>query len=153
MKKLLIILLSALWVNAYSQNDFIMKSNVYPIVVISISDKECAMLIDTGSGINMIDESVIKKDSVIEADAVVNSFAGEFSLNGFYIGNADFKGRNITKIMTGDIKKAFKNISVKTKLEVVGILGTPAIKQLGMIIDLSRGIVTIKNEPNNLADK
>lgn len=153
MKKLLFILLSVLWANAYSQNDFIMKSNIYPIISIYINNMECVMLIDTGSGINMIDESVIKKDSVIEADAVVNSFAGKFSLNGFYIGKAEFKERGITKIMTGDIKKALKNISVKTKSDVVGILGTPAIKELGMVIDLSRGIITIKSEPNNLADK
>ena len=144
MKKLLIILFSVLCVNTYSQNDFIMKSNVYPIISISVNNMECIMLIDTGSGINMIDESVIKDDSIIEAEAVVNSFAGEFSLNGFYIGKAEFKGRGITKIMTGNIKKALKNISVKTKSDVVGILGTPAIKELGMIIDLKRGIVTIK---------
>ena len=31
-----------------------------------------------------------------------------------------------------------------TKSDVVGILGTPAIKELGMIIDLSGGIITIK---------
>ena len=44
-------------------------------------------------------------------------------------------------------------IKPETGIKIVGILGTPGIKQLGMIIDLSRGIVTIKSEPNNLADK
>ena len=44
-------------------------------------------------------------------------------------------------------------MEAETGIEVVGILGTPAIKQLGMIIDLSGGIVTIKAEANNLADK
>ena len=35
------------------------------------------------------------------------------------------------------------NILQATGIKIAGILGTPAIKELGMVIDLSRGIVTI----------
>ena len=36
--------------------------------------------------------------------------------------------------------------NLKSLETIAGILGTPAIKELGMIIDLSRGIVTIKKK-------
>ena len=38
------------------------------------------------------------------------------------------------------------NILQATGIKIAGILGTPAIKELGMVIDLSRGIMTLKSE-------
>lgn len=54
------------------------------------------------------------------------------------------KGRAVSLFYSVDIDAVCKSMEAETGIEVVGILGTPAIRQLGMIIDLRRGIVTIK---------
>ena len=143
MKKLIILFLLKAS-TCYSQNDFIMKSNTYPIIEIEVDGNLFCVLIDTGSGINILDERIIKAKDVVTAESTINSFAGYFKLNGLYTKKCDYNGRLISKFLVGDIKHALKQISIKTKVDVVGILGTPAIKELGMVIDLSRGIVTIK---------
>lgn len=120
-----------------------MKSNTYPIIEIKVDGNLFCVLIDTGSGINILDERIVKVKDVVAAESTINSFAGYFNLNGLYTKKCDYNGRLISKFLVGDIKHALKQISIKTKADVVGILGTPAIKELGMVIDLSRGIVTI----------
>ena len=142
MKKLIILFL-LIASTCYSQNDFIMKSNTYPIIEIKVDGNLFCVLIDTGSGINILDERIVKAKDVVTAESTINSFAGYFKLNGLYTKKCDYNGRLISKFLVGDIKHALKQISIKTKFDVVGILGTPAIKELGMVIDLSRGIVTI----------
>ena len=60
------------------------------------------------------------------------------------LGEITLGGINVYQFVMVDISELTDNIFQSTGIEVVGILGTPAIKELGMIIDLSRGIVTIK---------
>ena len=64
----------------------------------------------------------------------------------FLISKTDIvvKDRQLFNFYSVDISASCQSIEAETGIEVVGILGTPAIKELGMIIDLSRGIVTIK---------
>ena len=143
MRLLLIGLLLQITAYVYSQNDFIMLSNTYPVVDVSVNGMAYAMLIDTGASINIIDSAIVSNCDVVFAEAQANSFAGMFSLSGFFIGSVEYKNRKVSKFMVGDIAKALKNVSSKTKLEIAGILGTPAIKELGMVIDLRRGIVTL----------
>lgn len=145
MRLLLICLLLQITASVYSQNDFIMLSNTYPVVDVSVNGRTCAMLIDTGASINIIDSAIVGNCDVVFAEAKANSFAGMFSLSGFFIGNVEYKNRKISKFMVSDIAQALKNVSSKTKLEVVGILGAPAIKELGMIINLKQGVITIKD--------
>ena len=57
--------------------------------------------------------------------------------------NVNVKNRNASTFYSVDIESSCKSIDAETGIEVAGILGTPAIKELGMVIDLSRGIVTI----------
>lgn len=56
------------------------------------------------------------------------------------------KSRPATGFIATEIAEAFKPIELKTGIKIAGILGTTAIKELGMVIDLRRGIVTLKPE-------
>ena len=60
-------------------------------------------------------------------------------------------GINVYQFVMVDISELTDNIFQSTGIEVAGILGTPAIKELGMVIDLSRGIVTINKKNGNTA--
>ena len=54
--------------------------------------------------------------------------------------------RKVSTFYSVDIEASRKSMEAETGIEVAGILGTPAIKELGMVIDLRRGIVTLKPE-------
>ena len=53
------------------------------------------------------------------------------------------KGRQVNQFISSDLTAIRESILQSTGINIAGILGTPAIKELGMVIDLSRGIVTI----------
>ena len=154
MKKLIILLL-IVCTNVNAQNDFLLKSYDRPIIEATVNGNDCYLLIDTGSSINIVDFSQlddlgIKRRFKI-GDAV--GIAGGSVLWQIFQVPATVKGRNVTQFIASDLTAVRESILQSTGIKISGILGTPAIKQLGMIIDLSRGIVTIKSEPNNLADK
>lgn len=54
-----------------------------------------------------------------------------------------FQGINVYQFAATDIEMVVHSIEHNTGIKIAGILGTPAIKELKMVIDLSRGIVTI----------
>ena len=54
-----------------------------------------------------------------------------------------FDGINVYQFAATDIEMVVHSIEHNTGIKIAGIIGTPAIKELGMVIDLSRGIVTI----------
>ena len=155
MKKLILILIMLYGVAAYSQNDFILLSRDYPIIDVVVNGKRLAMLIDTGSDVNIVDSNVAKRcDAVVIPTLNYGVGAGSnFDLHDVKNLTCSVKNRIVAGFIATEITDAFKPIEAKTGIKISGILGTPAIKQLGMIIDLSRGIVTIKADTNNLADK
>ena len=53
------------------------------------------------------------------------------------------KEMKINQFVMINLSSITDNILLVTGIKISGILGTPAIKELGMVIDLSRGIVTI----------
>ena len=53
------------------------------------------------------------------------------------------KERTVTQFISSDLTVIRESILQSTGIKIAGILGTPAIKELGMIIDLRRGIVTL----------
>ena len=57
-----------------------------------------------------------------------------------------FQGTNVYQFAATDIEMVVYSIEHNTGIKIAGILGTPAIKELGMVIDLRRGIVTLKPE-------
>lgn len=131
--------------NACSQNDFILLSRDYPIIDVVVNGKITTMLIDTGADVNIIDVDFARKSGCNVIPTLNYNVGAGSDLSVHDVNNVDctVKGRKIKCFITADLKDALLPISLKTKYKIAGILGTPAIKELGMIIDLSRGIVTI----------
>ena len=130
------------------QNDFLLLNRNRPLIEVEINGVKAAMLIDTGSSVNVICTSKLAKYGV--SGKVVKNYAktihGVKSVYTIKNLNVNVKDRNASTFYSVDIEASCKSIEAETGIEVVGILGTPAIKELGMVIDLRRGIVTLKPE-------
>ena len=155
MKKLAILLFFAfiLFFASYGQNDFLLLNRNRPLIEVEINGVKAAMLIDTGSSINIICASKLAKYGV--SDKVVKNYAktinGVKSIYNVNAANIFVKNRNASTFYSVDIEASCKSIEAETGIEIAGILGTPAIKELKMVIDLSRGIVTINKKNGNTA--
>ena len=53
------------------------------------------------------------------------------------------KERTVTQFISSDLTVIRESILQSTGIKIAGIIGTPAIKELGMVIDLRRGIITL----------
>lgn len=144
MKKLIILLL-ILCANINAQNDFLLKSYDRPIIEATINGNDCYLLIDTGSSLNIVDFSQlddlgIKRRFKI-GDAM--SIAGGSVLWQIFQVPIIVKERTVNQFISSDLTVIRESILQSTGIKIAGILGTPAIKDIGMIIDLRRGIVTL----------
>ena len=144
MKKLIILLL-IVCANVNAQNDFLLKSYDRPIIEATINGNDCYLLIDTGSSLNVVDFSQlddlgIKRRFKI-GDAL--SIAGGSVLWQIFQIPIIVKNRTVNQFISSDLTVIRESILQSTGIKIAGILGTPAIKELGMVIDLSRGIITI----------
>ena len=156
MKKLISLFLFVfIALSAYAQNDYLMLTRTRPLMEVSVNGKKCAMLIDTGSAINILCTSKLSRYGVDKnlAKNYTKTISGVREVYTINKIDVAVKGRAVSLFYSVDIDAVCKSMEAETGIEVVGILGTPAIRQLGMIINLPGGIITIKNEPNNLADK
>ena len=143
---ILLLLISFIPYKLYAQNDFLLLNRNRPLIEVEINGVKAAMLIDTGSSINIICTSKLSKFG--SSDKAIKNYAKTISgVRTVYTiknVNVNVKNRNASTFYSVDIESSCKSIEAETGIEVAGILGTPAIKELGMVIDLSRGIVTIK---------
>lgn len=148
MKKLILTLAMLCSLTLYGQNDFILLSRDYPIIDVVVNGKRLAMLIDTGADVNIIDSQVAKKcDAIVVPTLNYGVGAGSnFDMHDVRNLECSVKNRPVTGFIATEITEALKPIEIRTGIKIAGILGTPAIKELGMVIDLSRGIVTLKPE-------
>ena len=156
MKKLIsLFLFIFIALSVYAQNDYLMLTRTRPLIEVSVNGKKCAMLIDTGSSINILCTSKLSRYGVNKnlAKNYTKTISGVREVYTINKIDVAVKGRAVSLFYSVDIDAVCKSMEAETGIEVVGILGTPAIRQLGMIINLPGGIVTIKSEPNNLADK
>lgn len=148
MKKLIVFLFFAFMVvfASHGQNDFLLLNRNRPLIEVEINGVKTAMLIDTGSSINIICTSKLAKFDV--SNKAIKNYAKTISgVRTVYTiknVNVNVKNRSASTFYSVDVESSCKSIETETGIEVVGILGTPAIKELGMSIDLKRGIITIK---------
>ena len=144
MKKLTVLfLLICFGVNA--QNDYLLLNRNRPLIEVFINGKKTAMLIDTGSSINIICTGKLDRYGIDSKSLKrsVNTISGQSNVYTVSNLNLYVKDNYVNSFYSVDISKSCESIEIETGIEVVGILGTPAIKELKMVIDLSRGIVTI----------
>lgn len=147
MKKLISLFLFVfIALSAYAQNDYLMLTRTRPLMEVFVNGKKCAMLIDTGSAINILCTSKLARYGVDKnlAKNYTKTISGVREVYTINKIDVAVKGRAVSLFYSVDIDAVCKSMEAETGIEVVGILGTPAIKQLGMIIDLPGGIVTIK---------
>ena len=145
MKKLICILL-LISSFASAQNDFLLKSYDRPILEATVNGQSVYMLIDTGSSLNVLDIEMLTKlgaEKRFRMNRVI-TLGAEHDIWHIRKVEISVKDRRVTQFIASDIKVIRESILQATGIKIAGILGTPAIKQLGMIIDLPRGIVTIK---------
>ena len=144
MKKLIIMLLIS--ATCSGQNDYILKSRNTPIIEAVVNGVTVNMLIDTGASANIINsESVYKfKGAKLYGEKNLVTVGSNTRANSLRNIDATVKGRKVSEFISLDLTSLQGSIQSETRIEIDGILGTPAIKQLGMIIDLPGGIVTIK---------
>lgn len=146
--KAIILLLSISFMpyKLYAQNDYLMLTRTRPLIEVTVNGKKCAMLIDTGSSINILCTSKLARYGVDKnlAKNYTKTISGVREVYTINKIDVAVKGRAVSLFYSVDIDAVCKSMEAETGIEVVGILGTPAIKQLGMVIDLPGGIVTIK---------
>ena len=130
---------------SYSQDTIMIASEQRAIITVDINGNKEFMLVDTGSTLNIIDSDELRRLKLNKGFLIGD-------INSRYSNEALYSLKNCKTIIgnsiymqygTSDISSAINAIHEETGIKIAGILGTPAIKQLGMIIDLSRGIVTI----------
>lgn len=118
-----------------------------PIIEILINREKYNVLVDTVSSINILSKGVVKQNKMrLRTYYSGNIQSATTEVKARHVDKARIMlcDKNIYQFVMVDIEDLSNNILQSTGIEVVGILGTPAIKELGMVIDLSRGIVTIK---------
>lgn len=144
MKKLIIMLLIS--ATCYGQNDYVLKNRNTPIIEAVINNVTVNLLIDTGASVNIINsESVYKfKGAKMYGEKNLVTVGSNTRANSLRNVDATVKGRKVSEFISLDLTSLQSSIQAETRIEIDGIIGVNGIKQLGMIIDLSRGIVTIK---------
>ena len=144
----LVVLLAVLPVSLFSQDKIYFESDSRPIVEVVVNGVRTSMLVDTGSSLNIIDVNqlinlgVKKRFKMSSANAVF----GKATMWQLLECDVRFQGINVYQFASTDIEMVVHSIEHNTGIKIAGILGTPAIKELGMVIDLRRGIVTLKPE-------
>ena len=145
-KFMIVFMLFVSWAS-FAQNDYIMMSRIRPLIDVEINGHKAAMLIDTGSELTLISKSMI---SVIGADKHITKKSafgagGQISIWELSRCSLKVKGMPVSNIMATDLDMICESIENTTGIRAIGILGVPAIRELGMIIDLKRGIITLKD--------
>ena len=145
MKKIVLFIMLLFVFNLNAQNDFLLKSYERPIIEVNVNGKDAFMLIDTGSSLNVVDFSQLEDLGIKRRFKIgdVMCIAGGSVLWQIFQVPVNVKGRTVNQFISSDLTVIRESILQSTGIKISGILGTPAIKELGMIIDLSRGIVTI----------
>ena len=154
MKTILICILLVIASNLNAQNDYILKCYDRPIIEVTVNGKEVFMLIDTGSSLNVVDFSQLEDLEIKRRFKIgdVMCIAGGSVLWQIFQVPILVKNRQVTQFISSDLTVIRESILQSTGIKIAGILGTPAIKELKMVIDLSRGIVTINKNDVAQAD-
>lgn len=125
-----------------------LESSIRPIVKVQINGKAEYMLIDTGSSINILSQqTVYKYKARIRTRYAGTVYSTEGYTNAVHVDSVIIKVREkqINQFIMLNVSSISDNILQVTGIKIAGILGTPAIKELGMVIDLKRGVITLND--------
>lgn len=119
-----------------------------PIIEILINGEKYNVLVDTGSSINILSKGVVKQNKMrlrTYYSGNIQSATTEVKARHVDKAKITLGGENIYQFVMVDIEDLSNNILQSTGIKIAGVLGTPAIKEIGMIIDLKQGVITIKD--------
>ena len=133
-----------------SSQTIYLESDKRPIVEVKINGIRRSMLIDTGSSINIIDINQLSDLGVKKRFKMRSSSFILGKTEMWYVLNLNVKLNNIDvyQFAAADLEIIVNSIELNTGIKISGILGTPAIKDLGMIINLSKNNIIINNSKN-----
>lgn len=132
-----------------------LENDIRPIVRVHINGKVEYMLIDTGSSINILSPQTVYNYKVrIRTHYSGTVYSTKGNTNAVHVDSVmiKIKEMKINQFVMINLSSITDNILQATGIKIAGILGTPAIKELGMVIDLSRGIITINKNDVAQAD-
>ena len=123
------------------------ESDKRPIVEVVVNGVRTSMLVDTGSSLNIIDVNQLTDLGVKKRFKMssANSVFGKATMWQLLECNVLFNGENVYQFAASDLEVIVHSIEHNTGIKIVGILGVPAIKELGLITDIRKGIITIKD--------
>ena len=146
-KKLIILLFMLInGLTGFSQDTIRFVCEEKPIIEILINGKVHNVLVDTGSSMNILCKDVVRQNKMrLRTYYAGNIQSATTEVKARHVDKAKITlgNRDIYQFVVVDIVGLTDNIFQSTGIKIAGILGTPAIKELGMVIDLRRGIVTL----------
>lgn len=148
----IIVFLLLLSTCCFSQTRIYFESDKRPLIEVVVNGVRTSMLVDTGSSMNIIDVNQLtnlgikKRFKMSSANAVF----GKTTMWQLLECDVRVNGINVYQFTATDIEMVVYSIEHNTNIKIAGILGAPGIKELGMVIDLSRGIVTINKNSETI---
>lgn len=149
MKKwiVLILLLTSFSIKAQT---FEILSEVRPVIEITINGKLAHVLVDTGSTLNIIDSRYMKQFG-LKKGKYIGCIEGNNKLSFWRLKNCTVSllGYEYCQFGISDIESICDGVFNDTGIEVVGILGITALKQLGLVIDFKNNTIYRDNLVSN----
>ena len=130
----------------YSQTHIMIESDKRPLIEVSINGVKRSMLIDTGSSLNIVDTNQLLDLGIKKRFKMASAYSifGKATMWHLLEIRVSLGNIEIYQFTATDLEPIVQSIEHNTGIKIAGILGTPAIKELGMVIDLNKGIITIK---------
>jgi predicted aspartyl protease len=123
------------------------KSDKRLIVECDVGGKTANFLIDTGASLGLIDDNQRKKYNLIvgrKYNGTVIGAGGE--LTNPYICNTivKLKDKSITQFILTDIDNIVDSIKRETGIKILGIIGLPQMKFVGIQIDTNDSMIMLE---------
>lgn len=115
-----------------------LESEKRPIIKGKVGDKEAYFLLDTGASLSLIDEDKVKKYELVYGKKFPGTIVGAGGeIEDCYYCNSfvEIGDKKIAQFILTDISSVKSSILRETGLEILGIIGYPQIKFLGIALN------------------
>ena len=120
-------------------------SDKRPIVKISINNKDTYALVDTGSSLNIIDDSQLKSLGITRRFKMGDAQGMGGTAEVYHLNNCkvNIEGITLNQFVSTDMSNIVDSIESDSGVKISAILGTPAIKEAELIINPSTNEISI----------
>ena len=143
---LYILFIAVLATYCLAQSKVYFETDKRPLVGVVVNGVKTSMLVDTGSSINIIDVNQLSNLGIKKRFKMSSAYSifGKSTMWQLLEYNVSFNGLRVNQFAATDLEGIVYSIEHNTGIRIAGILGAPAIKELGLIINLKQGVITIK---------